>query len=68
MRAEPPAVHGRAKKIDCALTIAVGGRPMKTVCEVLGVSPLKLLKDHARVIAKVGSILSKSPPIKPPPW
>ncbi|WP_244124877.1 IS3 family transposase [Burkholderia gladioli] len=30
--------YGRAKKFDCALTLAAGGRPLKTVCDVLGVS------------------------------
>ncbi|AYZ98903.1 IS3 family transposase [Burkholderia sp. AU29985] len=29
---------GRFKKPDCALALAAGGRPMKTVCEVLGVA------------------------------
>ncbi len=30
--------YGRAKNFDCALTIATGGRPLKKVCDVLGVS------------------------------
>ncbi|AVR14384.1 IS3 family transposase [Burkholderia vietnamiensis] len=29
---------GRSLKPDCALALAAGGRPMKTVCEVLGVA------------------------------
>ncbi|WP_198173324.1 IS3 family transposase [Cupriavidus sp. USMAA2-4] len=29
---------GRFKKPDCALALAAGGRPLKTVCEVLGVA------------------------------
>ncbi|MDO3623759.1 IS3 family transposase [Ralstonia pseudosolanacearum] len=30
--------YGRAKKLDCALAIVAGGRPVKQVCEVLGVA------------------------------
>nr|WP_244207880.1 IS3 family transposase [Paraburkholderia hospita] len=40
--------YGRAQKIDCALTIAAGGRPMKTVCEVLGVSRSNLAVKSRR--------------------
>ncbi|MGA3891807.1 IS3 family transposase [Ralstonia nicotianae] len=29
---------GRFKKLGCALALAAGGRPMKTVCDVLGVA------------------------------
>ncbi|MDR6376094.1 hypothetical protein J2776_002794 [Paraburkholderia caledonica] len=29
---------GPLKKLDCALALAAGGRPLKTVCEVLGVA------------------------------
>ncbi len=29
---------GPLKKPDCALALAAGGRPLKTVCEVLGVA------------------------------
>lgn len=36
------------KKIDCALTIAAGGRPLKTVCEVLGVSRSNLAVKSKR--------------------
>ncbi|MFM0340084.1 IS3 family transposase [Paraburkholderia fungorum] len=40
--------YGRAKKFDCALTIAAGGRPLKTVCEVLGVSRSNLAVKSKR--------------------
>ncbi|WP_244117863.1 transposase [Burkholderia gladioli] len=40
--------YGRAKKFDCALTIAAGGRPLKTVCEVLGVSRANLAVKSKR--------------------
>jgi len=36
------------QKIDCALTIAAGGRPLKTVCEVLGVSRSNLAVKSKR--------------------
>ncbi|WP_087129214.1 IS3 family transposase [Caballeronia concitans] len=40
--------YGRAKKFDCALTIAAGGRPLKTVCEILGVSRSNLAVKSKR--------------------
>jgi len=40
--------YGRAKRIDCALTIAAWG-PMKTVCEVLGVSRSNLAVKSRRL-------------------
>ncbi|WP_155121948.1 IS3 family transposase [Burkholderia ubonensis] len=39
---------GRFKKPDCALTIAAGGRPLKTVCEVLGVARSAVAVKRAR--------------------
>jgi hypothetical protein len=42
------AVEYGREKIDCALTIAAGGRPMKTVCEVLGVSRSNLAVKSKR--------------------
>ena len=35
----PSGKHGAVQKTpDCALSLAARGRPMKTVCEVLGVA------------------------------
>lgn len=39
---------GPVKKPDCALALAAGGRPMKTVCEVLGVAPSAVAVKRVR--------------------
>jgi putative transposase len=39
---------GPVKKPDCALALAAGGRPMKTVCEVLGVARSAVAVKRAR--------------------
>lgn len=39
---------GPVKKPDCALALAAGGRPLKTVCEVLGVARSGLAVKQAR--------------------
>ncbi|WP_316902507.1 IS3 family transposase [Ralstonia edaphi] len=40
--------YGRAKKLDCALAIVAGGRPVKQVCEVLGVARSNVATKRAR--------------------
>jgi transposase InsO family protein len=39
---------GPLKKPDCALALAAGGRPLKTVCEVLGVARSGVAAKQAR--------------------
>ncbi|WP_392395834.1 DUF3363 domain-containing protein [Paraburkholderia caledonica] len=40
--------YGRFKKLDCALALTARGRPMKTVCDVLGVARSALAVRKAR--------------------
>ncbi|WP_086004916.1 IS3 family transposase [Ralstonia solanacearum] len=40
--------YGRAKKLDSALAIVAGGRPVKQVCEVLGVARSNVAAKRAR--------------------
>ncbi|MCG1019121.1 MULTISPECIES: IS3 family transposase [Burkholderiaceae] len=40
--------YGRAKKLDCALALAAGGRPVKQVCEVLGVARFNVVTKLSR--------------------
>ncbi|WP_316890985.1 IS3-like element ISRso10 family transposase [Ralstonia edaphi] len=40
--------YGRAKKLDSALAIVAGGRPVKLVCEVLGVARSNVAAKRAR--------------------
>lgn len=42
---------GTVKKPDCALALAAGGRPLKTVCEVLGVARSDVAVKRVRAIA-----------------
>ncbi len=41
---------GTVKKPDCALALAAGGRPLKTVCEVLGVARSGVAVKRVRAI------------------
>ncbi|WP_322067363.1 IS3 family transposase [Burkholderia ubonensis] len=41
--------YGRFKKLDCALALTARGRPMKTVCDVLGVARSAVAAKRARL-------------------